>query len=928
MPDVVAGNLIVKVLSQMTEFKKDMDTAGSKFDALGKKIKDNKAAIVASGVAIGAAGLAITGAIALLVTKTATFGDNMAKMARRTGETVETLSSLGFAAERSGTNIGTIEKAIKRAAGNMFDMSMGIGEAKAAFEELDITVTNTDGSLKLGSEILIEFAEKTKDMTDSTKKAALAQEIFGRAGTLLLPLFDEGAEGMKVLQGEADKFGATITTVNSQFSEEFVDAMLNFKTALGSIGRVIGETLIPVLEPLINKLALFVAEVRGFLKDHPALTKGLIAAGAAFGVMATAVGAIMVAAVGLPALVASLGGLATIVAIGGPIILGLVAVAAAIAVLVVKWTEISAAFNAVWEEGIQPFIIAMINGFEDIWDAVSSAFNKIFDKINSVARGIFDALDPFISAAIDGFGFIWDAVSLAFTKVFDKVMVVVRSITGAFAAFFKLLGIDIPNVADLFDAVGSRVDSVVGNESSGIIGKWNDVKNKFNENMEEMKDKHETEMDEVEDKVEEVTATVDTEGKKQTVTFTKTFEDLTLPTGPIGGFPAKAAVPLGQFTESGQKAMADIEAAAEEDIGGMTEEGGVIEQLPSKAEVFFEELREDFARAVDGMVFDFNKTILEGGGFDRAFKSIGQAFKDTMINAAADILTELEIGLFKKIAAGIANTISSGLAGSGGLGGGGILGGGGGGILGGGGGIGIGGIAAVAAPLVAVAAVGLAITKGAEILAGRKERAKELRTKTDLDTLFEMLQLGENPYAAEDRDFLKEAYIGLLLEEGETNANAIIRAQKKHYRQILGYNELRANPKLLADQFSKGVSLNDLENIGGEILKRKGLDPTTIKIDEITAREIFGPHIKSSVIKQFHQGGIIPGIIGQERTINALAGEEVITRRDPRHTNNFGGINVNITGNNINSNLDMMNLARQAANVIMGELTLQTKFVR
>jgi len=59
-------------------------------------------------------------------------------------------------------------------------------------------------------------------------------------------------------------------------------------------------------------------------------------------------------------------------------------------------------------------------------------------------------------------------------------------------------------------------------------------------------------------------------------------------------------------------------------------------------------------------------------------------------------------------------------------------------------------------------------------------------------------------------------------------------------------------------------------------------------------------------LEKYHAGGVIRGILGQEKVINAVAGEEVITRSDPRHSLNFGGgIVVNITGNSISSMLDM-----------------------
>jgi len=210
MADVLAGNLIVGIKAQLGDFKKQMDDASKKVAGLKDSMEKARSGINTAGLAIAGAGATVGVAMLAMVKSTATFGDNLNKMSLKTGESTKTLSGLAFAAGRAGTDIGTVEKGIKRAAANMYDASQGIGEAKGAFDELGISATNTDGTLRKGSELLFEFADKTKGMTDATKKAALAQDIFGRAGVDLLPLFADGAEGMHSLMEEADRLGVVM----------------------------------------------------------------------------------------------------------------------------------------------------------------------------------------------------------------------------------------------------------------------------------------------------------------------------------------------------------------------------------------------------------------------------------------------------------------------------------------------------------------------------------------------------------------------------------------------------------------------------------------------------------------------------------------------------------------------------------------------
>ena len=80
--------------------------------------------------------------------------------------------------------------------------------------------------------------------------------------------------------------------------------------------------------------------------------------------------------------------------------------------------------------------------------------------------------------------------------------------------------------------------------------------------------------------------------------------------------------------------------------------------------------------------------------------------------------------------------------------------------------------------------------------------------------------------------------------------------------------------------------------------------------------------VLSKDLEKYHSGGVIPGIMGQETMVRALAGEEILRIGDPRNRTTgppaSGGQNivVNITGNKIDSLLDMKELAEKAGEEI------------
>ena len=81
------------------------------------------AAVASKGLLIGAVLGAAMGAVLFRAAKKfAALGDALHKMSARTGVSAKSLSELRFAAQQSGTDLGTVEKAVKRMQGSILDL--------------------------------------------------------------------------------------------------------------------------------------------------------------------------------------------------------------------------------------------------------------------------------------------------------------------------------------------------------------------------------------------------------------------------------------------------------------------------------------------------------------------------------------------------------------------------------------------------------------------------------------------------------------------------------------------------------------------------------------------------------------------------------------------------------------------------------------
>ncbi len=122
-------------------------------------------------------GTAAAAAATKIIVDYAKAGDAIAKMAKRTGFTTETLSELKHAAELSGTSIESIEKGVKRMATTLLDAEQGLSTAVDAMNELNLTIKDFEG---LSPEAAFEkFLIAIANLEDPLKRAAVAQDIFG-----------------------------------------------------------------------------------------------------------------------------------------------------------------------------------------------------------------------------------------------------------------------------------------------------------------------------------------------------------------------------------------------------------------------------------------------------------------------------------------------------------------------------------------------------------------------------------------------------------------------------------------------------------------------------------------------------------------------------------------------------------------------------
>lgn len=251
----VAGAIVSKLTLDRSKFSASIKAVGKQTKSLGGWVKKNSGQFKAMGLAAAAAGTAVLLVFKKMVKQYVETGDMVHKMAIRTGFAAETLSELAYAADISGADISMLEKGVKKMSKTIVDAGYGLETYLRVFRSLGLDIedlmklTPEEQFLKIGAAIA--------DMESQTLKTAAAVDVFGRAGTMLLPLFAEGAEGIAKLRAEAHTLGIIFDEEAAAKAAALKDAQTALAGSVKGLSIAILNDLIPVITTVVKEFTDF-----------------------------------------------------------------------------------------------------------------------------------------------------------------------------------------------------------------------------------------------------------------------------------------------------------------------------------------------------------------------------------------------------------------------------------------------------------------------------------------------------------------------------------------------------------------------------------------------------------------------------------------------------------------------------------------------
>ena len=237
-------------------------SAGGKLgSALGTAAKVGAGAITAATAALAAGGAAFVKSS----NEVAQYGDNVDKMSQKLGLSAKSYQEWDYVMQLAGTDMGSMTTGLKTLTNKLDDAKNGSDEARGMFEKLGISMEGINTMSR--EDLFAKTIEGFQGMADSTDRAALANDLFGKSGQNLAPLFNQSAEATKGLIEQANQYGMIMSGDAVKASADFEDALTRMQSTMTGAKNALIAEFLPSLTSMMDGVSMLVSgDKNGFDK--------------------------------------------------------------------------------------------------------------------------------------------------------------------------------------------------------------------------------------------------------------------------------------------------------------------------------------------------------------------------------------------------------------------------------------------------------------------------------------------------------------------------------------------------------------------------------------------------------------------------------------------------------------------------------------
>ncbi len=434
-----------------------------------------------------------------------------------TAEALGLMANAGIKSTQSGTSMRSI----------MTALSGDVKFCSAAFGEMEIATSNSDGSMRSLSDILADCRVAFDQMSESEKASAVQSLVGKNAMSGFLALMNAAPADIDKLSGAIANCDGTSLQMAETMQDNLAGQLTILKSQLEELAISFGEILMPVIRDIITKIQGFVDKLNAL---DPATKQTIIK----IGLMAAALGPLLIV---VGKTISSIGSMMTFIskiptmiagaktafstlgaAIGGisaPVVAVVAVIAVLIAAFVNLWNtneDFKNSILSIWEQIKSTFerltsgIVDRINalGFDfqnfgellkAMWNGLCSVlapvFEGVFQHISNiftfVTDSILSVLDVFIGLLSGNWEQCWNGIKDIFTAIWDfvvnkfsNILNVLRGVADVFLGWFGTSWNEVwTSIKDFFIGIWDSICSAFQSIADFFTNIWNAISTFF-----------------------------------------------------------------------------------------------------------------------------------------------------------------------------------------------------------------------------------------------------------------------------------------------------------------------------------------------------------------------------------------------------------------------------------------------------------------
>ena len=434
-----------------------------------------------------------------------------------TAEALGLMANAGIKSTQSGTSMRSI----------MTALSGNVKLCSAAFGEMEIATSNSDGSMRSLSDILADCRVAFDQMSES-EKASAAETLVGKnAMSGFLALMNAAPADIDKLSSAIANCDGTSLSMAETMQDNLAGQLTILKSQLEELAISFGEILMPVIRDIITKIQGFVDKLNALdpATKQTILKIGLMAAALGpllivVGKTISSIGSMMTFISKIPTMIAgaktafsTLG--AAIGGISAPVVAVVAIIATLVAAFVHLWNtneDFKNSILSIWEQikstfeqltsGIVDRINALGFDFQNFGELLKAMWNGLCSVLAPVFEGVFQhisdififvtdtilsVLDVFIGLFSGNWEQCWSGIKGIFTGIWDfvvnqfsNILNTLRGVADVFLGWFGTSWNEVwTSIKDFFVGIWDSICSAFQSVADFFTNIWNAISTFF-----------------------------------------------------------------------------------------------------------------------------------------------------------------------------------------------------------------------------------------------------------------------------------------------------------------------------------------------------------------------------------------------------------------------------------------------------------------